>query len=92
MTPLEEVWALARRGDKPTVPEVLPLAKHVYELPEHGSGGCLHIVLDDGNLENSHLDFCYGFASGRGCEFCTTLAPVLRRMSMTQRKKIYANV
>lgn len=30
-----------------------------YGIPGNGAGGGLHIVLDDGNMEDHHLVFCY---------------------------------
>lgn len=45
---------------RPTVPEVLPLVRAFLE--RHPAGGSLHIALDDGNLRDSDLEFCYGFA------------------------------
>jgi hypothetical protein len=48
----------ARR--RPTVPEVLPLVRRYLE--REPTGGSLHIVLDDGNLRDSDLEFCYRFA------------------------------
>jgi hypothetical protein len=36
----------------------VPLIGYVYDY--HGAGGTLHIVLDDWNIEDDHLDFCDG--------------------------------
>jgi hypothetical protein len=34
------------------------LARAIYETPEGGCGCCLHIVLDDGNFERHHVEYC----------------------------------
>ena len=36
--------------------KAVKLIKEVYKY--HGAGGSLHIILDDWNLEDSHVDFC----------------------------------
>ncbi len=73
---------------KPTVPEVLPLVQALY-ASEHGAcGGCLHIVLDDTNIEDHHVQYCVDYARERHCQGCLALAETLLRMSQTQRKKL----
>lgn len=71
---------------KPTVPEVAPLARAVYA--RHCCGCCAHIVLDDGNLEQGHAEFCLEQARELGHADCITLCEALVRMSPTQRKKL----
>lgn len=34
------------------------LVKAIYETPEGGCGCCLHIVLDDGNVDNNDIEYC----------------------------------
>lgn len=76
---------------KPTVPEVLPLVWHYRDHYEHGgAGGSLHIVLDDGNVEDSHVEFCRQFAIEHGDSEGEKLAEILLRMSKTQRSKLAA--
>jgi hypothetical protein len=69
---------------------------------------CLHIVLEDGNLEDGSVDFCiaaakadightryYGLErSGDKTvhEDCLALAEFLRPLSYTQRSKIYKRI
>lgn len=74
-------------ADKPTVPEVLPL---VHKLFERGVGCCLHIVLDEGNVEDSHVEFCNQTAIASGHEQCIFIAGLLKKMSRTQRRKLAA--
>ncbi len=38
----------------------LALVRAVYEAPQGGSGGNLHIVLDDWNIEDDSIYFCLG--------------------------------
>lgn len=73
---------------KPTVPEVLPLAKAYYALPGNACGGSLHCVLDDGNVSDADVDFCIQSAVDSGDVEGERLGRLLRRMSRTQRGKI----
>lgn len=36
--------------------ECIELIKMIYR--HHAAGGCMHIVLDDDNTEDDHVDFC----------------------------------
>lgn len=76
------------RGGKPTVPEVAPLVKAFYAMWGNGVGGSLHIVLDDGNVEDSSIEFCRKWAEDHGDLSGIALAMVLARMSKTQRSKL----
>lgn len=73
---------------KPTVPEVLPLVRDLYGTEHGGAGGCLHIVLDDGNVEDHSVAFCVDYAMENDCNQCESLARLLMRMSRTQRLKL----
>jgi hypothetical protein len=75
---------------KPTVPEVLPLVKAFYAKPGNGVGGKLHVVLEDRNVETSHVQFCLDAAKEAGDEDAVALAELLLRMSTTQRRKLCA--
>lgn len=83
---------------RPTVPEVLPLAR-AY-IAEHPTGGSLHVALEDGNLRDSDLIFCYrwamidgriegGWDTGPIDHAGAALALLLLAMSPTQRRKVY---
>jgi hypothetical protein len=74
---------------KPTVPEVLPLVEAYYALPGNSVGGSLHVVLDDGNVEDDHVRSCLEYARERGDKEGVELAEVLLRMSRTQRNKLH---
>ena len=71
---------------KPTIPEVLPLARAYFA--KNPVWGSLHVVLDEGNVKDSHVQFCIEFAEERGDHDGLILAKLLLRMSRTQRLKI----
>lgn len=73
---------------KPTVPEVLPLVRELYNSPGGRAGCCLHIVLDDGNIDDDDVDFCIRWAIDQQHERCERLARILRLCSKTQRRKL----
>lgn len=77
-------------NERPTIPKVLPLVKVYYAKPGNGTGGSLHIVLEDGNVETSHVQWCLERAQEQGDEDGVALARLLLRMSRTQRNKLYA--
>jgi len=74
----------------PTVPEVLPLVRAYYALPGNSTGGSLHIVLDDGNTDDSSVLFCIRRAHQLDDTDGITLAEILLKMSRTQRRKLYS--
>ena len=71
-----------------TVPEVIDLFKAYYARPGNGVWGSLHIVLDDGNLEDSSVEFCLKYAEEKGDTEGAELARILLKLSISQRKKI----
>jgi len=74
--------------NKPTVPEVLPKVQAYYQ--NNPAGGNLHIVLEDGNVNDSHVQFCLEQASRKGDNEGVDLAQLLMRMTKTQRLKLRA--
>jgi hypothetical protein len=52
-------------------------------------GCCLHVAIDDGNLDNRSITWCLQEACDAGHRDCAHLAQLLLAMSMTQRKKAY---
>ena len=92
MTPEEQSLvhrceALLVRGTKPRVPEVSPLVRAYYDLGNI-TGGSLHIVLDDGNVEDHHVQFCVQYAIDHGDRPGEVLGRVLMLMSKTQRGRV----
>jgi len=73
--------------EKPTVPEVKPLVAALYK--RNGVGCCLHIVLDDGNVEDHQVEFCIEQAKKQKHENCQFLGELLLKMSQTQRRRLY---
>lgn len=55
----------------------------------HRAGCCLHIVTDDGNVEQSDAEYCLAAAREAGHADCLAAAELLVRMSSTQRGKLY---
>ena len=76
-------------SDKPTVLEILPVVRAYYAKPNNGVGGSLHIVLEDGNIETSHIEFCMEYARENNDPDGVVLAKLLMKMSRTQRRKLY---
>jgi hypothetical protein len=73
-------------NDKPTIPEVLDRFRAYHESePVWGS---LHIVLDDGNVDDSDVMFCVRYALENGDDEGAELARILLKMSRTQRLKL----
>jgi hypothetical protein len=72
--------------DKPTIPEVAP--RFAAYFREHPTWGSLHVVLDDGNVEDSTVRFCIDWAADHGDVEGEALAHLLLRMSSTQRRKL----
>lgn len=65
---------------------MIPEVEALYERSP--TGCCLHIVLDDGNIEDSHVQFCIEYAVENKHSECEVLARKLLMMSKTQRKKL----
>ena len=75
-------------NQKPTIPEILPLLKEYRDKDDNGAGGNLHIVLDDGNVNDSDVIFCLERAREPNDTDGIKLAELLLQMSKTQRSKI----
>ena len=69
------------------VTTVLPLLYAVYE--RHSTGCCAHIVTDDDNTRDRDVDFCLKQAYEAKHADCIALCEALRKMSRTQRHKLY---
>lgn len=69
--------------------EGIELARTVYA--RHAAGCCAHIILDDGNVEQTWADECLASARARGHADCLVLCDALARMSQTQRQRLYAS-
>lgn len=74
-------------SDRPTVPEVLPLVRDYYA--DHMTGGILHVVLDDGNLEDGHIKGCIEQAVLEGDARAEAIGRMMLQMTRTQRRRVY---
>jgi hypothetical protein len=72
---------------EPIPEQVAPLIAWYYTLPGCVVGGSLHIVLDDFNVEDTHVRWCSGYASGQGDTCGSELAGLLERMSEADRQR-----
>jgi hypothetical protein len=79
--------AIDKPANRPTVPAVLPLVRAYYN--DHAVGGSLHVVLDDGNIDDGCVHGCIGWAEERGDAAGAALARLLLQMTRTQRNKLY---
>lgn len=73
---------------KPTIPEVVARFADYRRKPGNGAWGSLHIVLDDGNVGDPHVEFCRETALAAGDGDAVPLVDLLLRMSRTQRLKL----
>lgn len=71
-----------------TIPDILPAISAYKATFGNGCGGSLHIVLDDGNVDNSDVEFCRQWAQERGDAAGESIARSLLAMSRTQRRKL----
>lgn len=71
---------------KPTIPEVLDRFRAYYE--DNPAWGSLHIVLDDQNVADHHVEFCVQWAIENNDPEGEELGRLLLRMSRTQRLKL----
>lgn len=71
---------------KPTIPEVVDRFRQYYD--KNPTWGSLHIVLDDGNVHDDHVQFCVDYARIENDNEGLELALILLQMSKTQRIKL----
>lgn len=73
--------------DRPTVAEVVPLARAIFKTRSI-TGCCLHLVLDDGNVKDEHVLQCITVAIDRGHIDCLYVANKLALMTRSQRARV----
>lgn len=73
---------------KITLPEVLPLVRDYYARDGNSSGGNLHVILDDGNIERHNIGWCFNRARENGDTAGMRLAWKLMRLTISQRKRL----
>lgn len=67
--------------------EFIGIVKEYYK--EELCGGSLHIVLDDGNISKDCVNWCAGYACGKGDDVGGNIANLMLHMTWRQRKKVY---
>jgi len=66
--------------------EILELAAEYYQ--DYCTGGALHIVLDDGNIEDEHIEWCIKEAKIAGDKEAVELGEALLTLTIKQRYEI----
>jgi hypothetical protein len=75
-------------SEKISVLDVLPLAISYLSKPGNSVGGSLHVVIEDRNLEDSHLRFCISHSKANNDLDGISLAEEMLKLSKTQRGKL----
>lgn len=80
----QDAWETVREAFRRALaPEVWALLRE-YERA-HPTWGSLHIVLEDGNIEDEHVEFCERWARDHGDEMGVTLARMISELTDLQR-------
>ena len=69
----------------PALPEVDALVERFCAMPGNASGGALHIVLDDANLDNDSIWMCIDQARASGNTDAAALGLVILAVPLAQR-------
>jgi hypothetical protein len=72
-----------------TTQEIVGLIQEYYSTDGNAAGGYLHIVLDDGNLEDDDIIFCIEQAKMAGDFNGVLLGYVLLLLNLSEREKAY---
>jgi hypothetical protein len=72
-------------SERPSIDEILPVVNYFYTLPGNSNGGCLHIVLEDGNTADAHVRYCVEYAIDRQDPIGAAVALFLLNVTRTQR-------
>ncbi len=70
------------------VTTLYPIVDNYYAKPGNSVGGSLHIVLEDGNLKRSDIEWCRTYAQEKGDTDGVALADLLLQCSTTQLAKL----
>lgn len=60
-----------------------------YVQENNEAGGSLHIVLDDGNLEDVSIEYCIGYASRANDSEGVAIGNMLLGISLKDRQELY---
>lgn len=75
----------------PTVDQALAVAR-AYYASGNPLGGNLHVVLDDGNIEDSHVEWCLERCLELNDKSGEELALLLLKMTPVQRQMVYERI
>ena len=62
----------------------------IYYKKYNCSGGSLHIVVDDGNLDDNNIEYCIEWANNENDVAGFIIGTLLLKMNMRQRKNVYS--
>jgi hypothetical protein len=68
-----------------SIESVLECVKDYYKLDNNAAGGNLHVVLDDGNIEDGSIKFCTEYAVKNNDYFGLILGKLLLKLTYDQR-------
>lgn len=90
VTPEEKSEHMCKYCDE-KMKRLVKKSNRLYERPGWKSGGCLHVLLDDGNIDNDSINFCLSEcklhspldpAAIEGIDICNSLL----KMSISERR------
>jgi len=70
-------------------PRLKELIAYYYQMPDKGAGGYLHIVLDDGNVDFSSIQFCQNECEEHGDTFGRFLCDILLQFTKKELEEMY---
>jgi hypothetical protein len=70
-------------------PMIRELIKYYYQNLGNASGGYLHIVLDDGNLEDDSIWYRQELCRENNDDFGYLIGTILRSFTFEEREKMY---
>lgn len=65
--------------------DLVPIGRAIYA--RHAAGCCLHVTIDDGNVDDACVRGCASLATASGHDDCAVVARAMEKMSKTQRRK-----
>jgi hypothetical protein len=75
--------------DRALRPFIKTFITFYYSFPGNGAGGNLHIVLDDGNIETTHIVWCQNLCKQQKDSFGYFLAGLLLLFTERERGIMY---
>jgi hypothetical protein len=69
--------------------EIVELIKAFYNEPNNGAGGHLHLVTDDGNLEDDDIRFCIEQAGDNNDLLAMSIGYLLLSLPYKERERIW---